>query len=46
MRFAHDLDPVVLWDDDPEAEVREVRPILSTVESAEDRAPPWVERRV
>jgi hypothetical protein len=34
MRFAHDLDPVVLWDDRAEAEVRKVRPILPAVKSA------------
>ena len=34
MRFAHDLDPVVLWDDRAEAEVREVRPIHPAVKSA------------
>jgi len=30
--FAHYLDPVVLWDNHSEAEVREVGPVLSTVE--------------
>jgi len=45
-RFAHYLDPVVLWDDHPEAEVREIGPVLSTAEFAEDWTTPWVERRV
>ena len=33
-RFAHYLDPVVLWDNHSEAETREVGPVLSTAELA------------
>ena len=33
-RFAHYLDPVVLWDNHSEAEIREVGPVLSTAEFA------------
>lgn len=46
VRIAHDLDPVVLWDDHTEAEIREVRSILSAVESVENWTAPWVKPRV